>query len=121
VHNAEEDRWQVLDAPQRGIKDRLVNILDRTPALSDDQLAAAVYLLAVARPPTGEEVKRARKQFAETNGRKLSMLQLARSLVQGKEFSAGVAAANSRLLKTQKDLAAEPGLGKRLARLNDAE
>jgi len=118
--NTEEKRWQDLDAPRRGIKDRLVKILAKTPALTDDQVASAVYLLTVGRPPTDKEVTRARKQFAETNGRTASTLQLTRSLVQGKEFRAEVAAANGRLFKAQKDLATEMGLAKRLGRLADA-
>ena len=78
---AEEDRWQDLEAPRRAIKDRLVTILGKKPALSDQQVAMVVYLLAVVRPPTDEEVKQAQKQLAATNSRTLSVLQLTRSLV----------------------------------------
>jgi hypothetical protein len=114
-------RWQDLDAPRRGIKDRLVKILARTPALSDRQVASAVYLLTVGRPPTDAEVTRAQKQFAETNGLPASVLQLGRSLVQSKKFSAEVAGANVRVFKVQKELASEMELAKNLHRLNVEE
>lgn len=117
----EDKPWQDLDAPRRGIKDRVVKILSRTSALSDQQVASAVYLLAVGRSPTDEELEQAQKDFAQTNGRPLSVLQRTRGLVQGKEFSAGVAATNGRLFKTQQDLAAEPGTGKIARGLNADE
>ncbi len=105
----EHKQWQDLDASQCGIKDRVVKILTKTPAMSDQQVASAVYLMSVCRPPTEEEVQRAQKAFAETNDRPLSVLQLTRALVQGNEFSRGMSATNDRLLQTQKDLAVEPG------------
>ncbi|MFN0052933.1 MAG: WD40 repeat domain-containing protein [Planctomycetales bacterium] len=58
---AEDKHWQNLDATQRGIKDRVVKVLTTTPGLSNQQVASAVYLLTVGRPPTDEEVKRAQK------------------------------------------------------------
>jgi hypothetical protein len=118
---AEEKRWQDLDAPRRGIKDRIGKIMARTPTLSNQQLASAIYLLTLGRPPTGDEVKQAHKQLVETNVRALSVLQLARSLVQGKEFSAEVAAANVRISILKQDLATEMGLAQKLARLNGVE
>jgi hypothetical protein len=117
---AEEKHWQPLDAPRRGIKDRMVKILAR-PALSDHQVVSAVYLLTVGRPPTAQEAIRARKQFTESNSRAVSTLRLTRSLVQGKDVRTEVAAANGRLLQVQKDLAAEGELAKKLQRLNGAE
>jgi hypothetical protein len=117
---AEEKQWQGLDAPRRGIKDRVVKVLAK-PALSDHQVASAVYLLTVARPPTAPEAARARKQLTASNSRLVGALRLARSLVQGKGASAEVASANGRLFKVQKDLAAEGDLAKKLHRLNGAE
>ncbi len=108
INNAvktEDKHWQDLDAPQRGIKDRVVKILTKTPALSDQQVASAVYLLTVGRTPTDEEFKRAQRDFAETNDRPLRALQLTRGLVQGKDFNTAVAATNGRLFKIPKDLA----------------
>ena len=87
----EEGRWQDLDASRRGVKDRLVKILVRTPALSDRQAASAIYLLSVGRPPTDDEVKKLQKQLVETNGRAASLLAVARSLVQSADFCAAVA------------------------------
>jgi hypothetical protein len=104
---AEEKRWQDLQAPRPEIKARLDRILARTPELSDHQLSSAIYLLAVGRPPTDEEVKRVQQQFAGASSRPATVLELARSLVQGKEFSVEVATANSRLFKIQKDVAQE--------------
>jgi hypothetical protein len=118
---AEEKRWQDLDAPRRGIKDRIGKIMARTPTLSNQQVASAIYLLTLGRPPTGDKVKQTQKQLNETNVRALSVLQLARSLVQSKEFSAELAAANVRLSKVKQDLATEMGLAQKLARLNGAE
>ena len=117
----EEKCWQDLDAPRRGIKDRIGKIMARTPTLSNKQLASAVYLLTLGRPPTGDEVKQAQKQLVETNVRALSVLQFARSLVQSKEFSGEVAAANVRISILKLDLAAEMGLAQKLARLNSVE
>jgi hypothetical protein len=119
--NTEEKHWKDFDAPRRGIKDRLVKILTKTPAPSDPQVASAVYLLTVGRPPTDEEATRAKKRLADAGPRTAGVLQLARSLVQGKEFSAGVAAANVLLFKAEKDLAAETGFAKMLHRLNTDE
>jgi hypothetical protein len=117
----EEKHWQDLDAPRRGIKDRLQIILAKRPALGDSQVASAVYLLTVGRSPTDEEVKKAQKQFAHTNGRTISILQLTRSLVQGKEFRTELAAANGRLVKARADVAAEMELANMLQRLNGDE
>jgi hypothetical protein len=100
---AEEKRWEDLDAPRRGIKDRLGKILARTPDLRDQQVASAIYLLSVGRVPTDDEVARAKTQFAENVFRPATVLALARALVQGKEFNANVAGANGRVLKLQKD------------------
>jgi hypothetical protein len=61
---AEEKRWEDLDAPRRGIKDRLGKILARTPDMSDQQVASAVYLLTVGRAPTDDEIARAKKNLA---------------------------------------------------------
>jgi hypothetical protein len=116
----EEKRWEDLDTPRRGIKDRLGKILAKTPELSDQQSAAAIYLLTVGRAPTDDEVTRAKKQFAENDGRPANILQLTRSLVQGKEFNAKVAAANGQVLKVQKDLASETELADKLRRINGA-
>src|SRR5262245_40339869 len=44
---AEEKRWQDLDVPRRGIKDRIGKIMARTPTLSNQQLASAIYLLTL--------------------------------------------------------------------------
>jgi hypothetical protein len=121
LRKAEEKRWQDLDAPRRGLKDRLVAIVVKTPTLSDRQRASAVYLLAVGRPPTPAEVKRAQKQLVETNGRAASALSLARSLVQSEKFSAEVAEVNIRLTKVKTDLAGETDLAKQLHRLNSDE
>jgi hypothetical protein len=121
LFKAEEKRWQVLDASRRSIKDRLNKILARTPALSDRQVAVAVYLLTVGRPPTDEEVTRVQKQFTETNGRLASVLQLTRSLVQAKKFRSEIAAVNGRVFKAQKDLTTEKELAKKLHRLNGSE
>ncbi len=107
----EGGNWRDLSAPQRGIKDRIVAILTKTPALTDQQVASAVYLVTVGRPPTDSEVEQAQKKFAETKNRPLSTLQLNRSLVQGKEFNAGVAATNERLFKLQKDFATKRAAG----------
>ena len=41
---AEDKRWQDLDALRRGIKDRVLKVLAKTPALGDQQVASAVYL-----------------------------------------------------------------------------
>jgi hypothetical protein len=118
---AEDKHWQGLDVSSRSIKDRLVKILAKTPTLSDRQVASAVYLLTVGRPPTDEEVKQATQQFAQVNGRTLNALQLARSLVQGKEYRAELAVASGRLFKVQADLADEMNLAAKLARLNGDE
>jgi hypothetical protein len=118
---SEEQRWQGLDLPRRGIKERIAKILATTPALSDLQVASAVYLITVSRPPTDEEVTQARKQFAEGHTRQLGILELTRSLVQGKEFAARVASANARVLKLQQELGADTEVARQLARLNGAE
>ncbi len=65
----EENRWQALDALRRGIKDRVVKILTRTPALNDHQVVSAIYLLSVGRSPADDEVNRVQKQFAENQNR----------------------------------------------------
>lgn len=85
--NTEEPHWQDLDAFQRGIKDRLAKFLGKTPVLSDQQVALAIYLLTVGRRPTDDESKRAEQRFAETRDWPLSALQFTRELVQDKGFS----------------------------------
>jgi hypothetical protein len=118
---AEEKRWQELDAPRRGIKARLVKILARSATLGDQQVVSAVYLLTMGRFPTDQEVVRAQKQVAETNGRAASLLQLTRSLVQDRSFSTELADANVLLFKAHKDLAPGMELAKMLHRLNGPE
>jgi hypothetical protein len=115
---AEEERWQHLDAPRRALKERLLRILARAPALSDRQAAAAVYLLALGRAPTHEEGTRAQERLAGAAGRARAVLVLARSLAQGKDLSADLAAASRRLLKAQEGLATGTDLAATLARLN---
>ncbi len=106
---ADDKNWQDLGAPQRGVRHRVVKILTTTPALSDQQVASAVYWLTVGRPATDDEMKRTLKEFAETKNRPLNVLQLTRALVESKEFSAGISAANSQLFQTQEDLSVAPG------------
>jgi hypothetical protein len=118
---AEAKRWQDLGAPRRAVKDRILRILARTPALTDGQVVSAAYLLTAGRAPTNGELARAEKQLAGTTFRPASALRLARSLAQGNEFSVELAAANSRLLKAQADLATQADLGARLAGLNGVE
>jgi hypothetical protein len=119
---AEEKHWQDFDAPRRSLKDRLVKILAKTPTLSDRQVASAVYLLILGRMPTDEEVLQAQKRFAGANGRTLHALELARMLVQGKEYRADLAATNDRLLKVHEELAGDPmEVASKLHRLNSDE
>jgi hypothetical protein len=118
---AEEKRWKDFGAPERGIKDRLSKILARTPTLSDQQVTAAIYLITVGRSPSEPELKDAQKQLARGSIRWASILQLSRSLVQGKEFSTALAGVNERLMKTQKELAADNEIAKALHRLNSPE
>ncbi|MEI8381306.1 MAG: hypothetical protein WCJ09_14355 [Planctomycetota bacterium] len=115
VVQTEDKHWQDLDARQRGIKDRVVTLLTNAPALSDQRVALAVYLLTVGRPPTDTEVEQAQKKFAETKDRPLSTLQLTRTLVQGEDFNTAVAATNDRLFKIQKDLATNREAGIRMS------
>jgi hypothetical protein len=103
----EEKLWKELDAPRRGIKDRIVRVLAKTPALSDAQTTTAIYLLCVGRPPTEDEAAQAAKQFAAIDGRTVNILRLTRSLVNGMEYRAEVAEANERLVKLRKDVAGE--------------
>jgi hypothetical protein len=121
ILSAEEKHWKNLDAPRRGIKDRLLKVVARTPDLSDRQAATAAYLLALCRLPTDDEVKDAAKQLADADGKRINLLRLARTLVQSKQFNADVAAANGRLLKLQADLASEGDLTAKLQRLNGPE
>lgn len=107
----EDKQWQDLELPRRGIKDRVVKVLGNTPAMSDQQVVSAVYLLTVGRPPTDEEVKRAQKEFGEIKNRPLSVLQITRVLAKGKEFSTEISATNDRLFKMQKDLSTKRGAG----------
>jgi hypothetical protein len=117
----EEKHWQDFNAARRGVKDRLITILARTPDLSNQQTASAIYLLSVGRAPTADEMKQVQKQLVETNGRAASFLSVARSLVQGKEFCAAVAAVNVGVVEVTMDLAAEMELANKLHRLNSAE
>jgi hypothetical protein len=59
--------------------------------------------------------------LAEGSIRWASILRLARSLVQGEEFSSALAGVNERLIKARKELATEIELVKVLQRLNSAE
>jgi hypothetical protein len=103
---AEEKNWQDLDAPRRDIKDRLIRIVNRRPALDNAQIAEALYLLTSNRRPTYTENAEAQRRFKERNLRLVPVLQLGRALVQGHEFNADLAAANSRVLKAHEDFAA---------------
>jgi hypothetical protein len=117
---AEEKLWKDFDAQQRGVKDRLIKILARTPTLSDRQVTAAIYLITVGRSPTEPELRDAQKQLAEGSIRRTSILRLARSLVRGKEFNPALADVNERLVKARQELASDE-LAKALARLNSDE
>lgn len=103
---AEEKLWQNMDQQRRDIKDRLIKILaPRKQALSDRQLASAIYLVTTGRAPTEAEAAQAEMQLKERNYKLVPALRLARSLVGSKEYHADLAAANSRVLKLQRDLA----------------
>src|SRR5262249_44890155 len=91
---AEEKHWQDLDAPRRGIKERLDIILAKNPALRDEQVASAIYFLTLGRTPTDAEAKQALKELAATDGRRVGTLRLTRSLIQAKEFNVELAKAN---------------------------
>jgi hypothetical protein len=118
---AEEKLWKDFDAQQCGVKDRLSSILARTPTMSDRQVTAAIYLITVGRSPTEPEFEDAQKQLVEGSIRWASILRLARSLVQGKEFNTALAGVNERLIEARKGLATENELAKALERLNSAE
>ncbi|MEI8380243.1 MAG: M56 family metallopeptidase [Planctomycetota bacterium] len=107
----EQTHWEKLDAPQRGIKDRIVKVLTKTLNLSDEQVVLAASLLSVGRPPDDEESKRAQKELAETKDRTKVVLKLARGLVESREFNARLAVTNDRLVKIQADLATKRGAG----------
>lgn len=119
--HAEEERWVKLHDGQRAVKERLFKILDRTPNLSDEQLARSVYLLTVGRPPADEELKSALKQFAEAERRTVHLLQLTRTLLQGKECKTAVVDTNLTLLNLQKELAAEKRQAELIARVTGPE
>src|SRR5262249_27512591 len=93
----------------------------KTPTLSDEKAASAIYLLCVCRPPTADETAQAAKQFAAIDGRTVNALRLARSLVRGKEYAMAVARAHERVAKGRKELADEPNLARKLAKLNGDE
>lgn len=118
---AEENLWKDFDAPQRGVKDRLIKILDRTPTLSDRQATAAIYLITVGRSPTGPELEDAQKQLAEGSVRLTSILRLARARMQGEDFKPALAGVNERLTKARKELTNENEIATALNRLNSAE
>lgn len=106
---AEEMSWRNLEPSQRGIKERLGKVLAKTPNLSDQQIASAVYLLTAGRSPTNEEATEALSEFANGKNRSLHVLQYARRLVQSKEFSASLASINNRLFKCQDDIEVKRG------------
>jgi hypothetical protein len=118
---AEEKLWKELDPQQRAVQERLMTILTRTPTLTDRQVTTAIYLITVGRSPTELEFKGAQKQLAEGSIQWMSILRLARSLVQGKEFNPALAGVNERLIKARKELATENEIAKALNRLNSAE
>ena len=107
----EQTHWEKLDTPQRGIKDRIVKVLNKTLNLSDEQVVLAACLLSVGRPPNDEESKRAEKELAETKDRTQVVLKLARGWVESRELNSPLAAANNRLLKMQSELATKRGDG----------
>lgn len=108
---SDELQWKDLDASQRGIRDRIVKVLNNTVTLSDQHVALAVYLLTVGRPPIDAEAKQLQKEFADSQDRPLCVLRHTRALVQTKEFTAPLADINNGLFKIQTDLEAKRAAG----------
>lgn len=108
---SDESQWQSLDAAQRGVRDRIVAVLNKTATLSDQRVASAVYLLAMGRSPTDAEAQQLQKEFAETQNRPLSALQSTRKLVQTKDFNTPIAEISNRLFKMQVDWEAKRKAG----------
>ena len=106
-----ETQWEKLDAPQRGVKNRIVKVLTKTLNLNDDQIVLAAFLVSVGRPPSEEESKQARKELAESKDRPQVVLKIARSRVESREFNARLATASNRLLQMQTYLATKRGAG----------
>mgnify|MGYP003328837807 CR=1 FL=1 len=106
-----ETQWEKLDAPQRGVKNRIVKVLTKTLNLNDDQIVLAAFLFSVGRPPSEEESKQARKELAESKDRPQVVLKIARSRVESREFNARLATASNRLLQMQTYLATKRGAG----------
>lgn len=117
VYQAEAKRWDDLDANRRGIRERLFKILQRSPKLTDHDLATAVYILTLGRSPTAEEATEAEKALAGADVRAAGLLAVARPLVNGKEYNSELATANLRAFKIQKELAKESDVTAAAARI----
>lgn len=108
---AEETLWQDLDTPRRGLKERIVKIAAKSPAPTDRQLTAAVFLLCTGRAPTDEEASRTQQEFAKADDRGAQALRVARGLAGGKEYRKELTAANDVVLKVKRAVPARPMLG----------
>jgi hypothetical protein len=78
---AEAKNWGTLEAPPY-VKDRLVKLMARKPALSEAHCVKAIYLLIANRRPSESETTQACKKFRECNFPVVSTLRIARPLVR---------------------------------------
>ena len=101
--------WNGWNGPSAlGVRKRLELMLRVNPKLSDDQTVRASYLLCIARMPTEAESKNALVQLKQAKDRRRAVLDMARTLVQGREFNQDLAAANLMMLNFQEKLLATP-------------
>lgn len=116
---AEVKQWEKLEAPRGAVKDRVKQIIARTPGLTDAKLVEAIFLVTVARPPSADELAKGQDRLKGPL-RLLPALEIARDLVQTKEFNAGVGTASARMLAIQKSVQ-DADAREAIARVNSEE
>jgi hypothetical protein len=90
------------------VKKRLERVLELDPKLDDEQRINAVYLLTHARSASEREKVGALEQLKQAKDQNFAVLDLARALVNGRDFDENVAAANVKLFDLQARLQAGP-------------
>jgi hypothetical protein len=99
INRIELKSWRNTDG--YAAKKRLERVLELSPKLDDEPAVNAAYLLVAARSASEREKADALEQLKQAKNRNTAVLDLARALVNGRDFDENVAAANVKLLDLQ--------------------
>jgi hypothetical protein len=96
---------QAHDRPRSALLTLLARVQQARPAPGDRQVARAIYLLSVARPPTEAELNAVEKRLQEASDKQRAAEDLMWPLLTGRDFNDKLADFNQQVVKLKQKLA----------------